>query len=113
MLFVLGSSLAFIFIVSHNFEGVDKINHSNLESSCSYGGKLACFITGGLNYQIEHHLFPKVSHIYYPEIQPMVMEVCKKYNVKYTYYPSFYENIKSTYKHFKEVYKQALRHNKL
>jgi fatty acid desaturase len=99
--FVLGS----IFIISHNFDGVKKeVNIDcwykyQVENSSSYGGKLACFLTGGLNYQIEHHLFPRISYIYYPEIQPIVMELCKKHNVNYTYFPTFYDNIKSTLNH--------------
>ena len=39
--------------------------------------------SGGLNYQIEHHLFPNINHCHYPYIQPIVKKICKKYNVEY------------------------------
>jgi linoleoyl-CoA desaturase len=38
---------------------------------------------GGLNYQIEHHLFPKVSHIHYPALSEIVKETCKEFNIPY------------------------------
>ena len=39
---------------------------------------------GGLNYQIEHHLFPKICHIHYPAIAPIVKQTCQEYGVRYT-----------------------------
>jgi linoleoyl-CoA desaturase len=38
---------------------------------------------GGLNYQIEHHLFPKISHVHYPQIARIVQEVCTEFGVGY------------------------------
>lgn len=38
---------------------------------------------GGLNFQVVHHLFPKVSHVHYPKLQIGVKELCKKYNIPY------------------------------
>lgn len=40
--------------------------------------------TGGLNLQIEHHLFPGINAWHLRKIQPIVQEVCKKHNVHYT-----------------------------
>jgi linoleoyl-CoA desaturase len=45
--------------------------------------KLIGWFVGGLNYQIEHHLFPKVSHIHYPAISGIVKEVCSRHEVNY------------------------------
>ncbi len=39
--------------------------------------------TGGLNLQIEHHLFPGVNHQHLRKIQPIVERVCKKHDVSY------------------------------
>jgi linoleoyl-CoA desaturase len=38
---------------------------------------------GGLNFQVEHHLFPRISHIHYPAINRYVKEVCREYNIVY------------------------------
>ena len=41
------------------------------------------WFVGGLNYQVVHHLFPGVSHVHYPDIQPIVKETCKEFNLPY------------------------------
>jgi fatty acid desaturase len=56
-------------------------------------------INGGLNYQIEHHLFPRISHTHYSTIAPVVREFCEKKNIPYTHFPTISENITSTVMH--------------
>ncbi|MEP7266615.1 MAG: acyl-CoA desaturase [Saprospiraceae bacterium] len=43
---------------------------------------------GGLNYQIEHHLFPRISHIHYPAISKIVKQTCSEFNVAYKEFPT-------------------------
>ncbi len=57
--------------------------------------KLISWYVGGLNFQVEHHLFPKVSHIHYPAINKIVMEVCKEYQLDYIEYPNLVAAIKA------------------
>lgn len=38
---------------------------------------------GGINHQIEHHLFPSMSHKHYPTIAPIVKEYCKEKHIRY------------------------------
>ncbi|MBD3630601.1 acyl-CoA desaturase [Cyclobacterium sp.] len=47
------------------------------------GYKLLTWFLGGLNYQVEHHLFPKISHIHYPAISKIIKQACKDYNINY------------------------------
>lgn len=49
--------------------------------------KVVSWLVGGLNFQIEHHLFPKISHIHYPQISKIIKQACKEYNVEYIEYP--------------------------
>jgi linoleoyl-CoA desaturase len=49
--------------------------------------KLVSWLVGGLNFQIEHHLFPKISHIHYPEISRIIKQVCEEYGISYIEYP--------------------------
>jgi len=56
-----------------------------------HGSFIQTFLSGALNYQTIHHLFPGVSQYHYPDIAPIVMEVCKKYNVPFNVLPSFKE----------------------
>ena len=45
--------------------------------------RLLTWYLGGLNHQIEHHLFPSISHVYYPRISSEVKAVCAEYGVVY------------------------------
>jgi len=49
--------------------------------------KLVCWLVGGLNFQIEHHLFPKISHVHYPQISKIIRDACKEYGIEYIEYP--------------------------
>lgn len=48
--------------------------------------KVISWLVGGLNFQIEHHLFPKISHIHYPEISKIIKQTCQEFNIKYIEY---------------------------
>ncbi len=62
---------------------------------------LVTFFLGGLNFQVEHHLFSKISHIHYPNIQSIVRSVCQKHQVVYNENKSLYKAIVSHYKRMK------------
>ena len=52
------------------------------------GNRFLCWYLGGLNFQIEHHLFPDVCHVHYPALSRMVEETCRAYGIAYRAYPS-------------------------
>jgi linoleoyl-CoA desaturase len=47
------------------------------------------WFVGGLNYQVEHHLFPHISHVHYPQISKIVKRTAEQYGVPYKVMPSF------------------------
>jgi linoleoyl-CoA desaturase len=49
--------------------------------------KFINWLVGGLNFQIEHHLFPKISHIHYTEIRHIIKQACAEYGIPYIEYP--------------------------
>lgn len=65
--------------------------------------KVVSWFVGGLNYQVEHHLFPRISHIHYPAISKLVKEVCQSYQVKYIEYPTVFQAFRSHLLHLKAV----------
>lgn len=65
--------------------------------------KVLSWMIGGLNFQIEHHLFPHVSHIHYPAISKIVKEACREFNVTYIEHPKMRIAFASHYKHLKEL----------
>ena len=85
--------LCWFFIVSHNLDGLRPQQLSGktlrdwgrwqIETSASWGNAFWSFLSGGLNYQIEHHLFPGVAHNLYPLMQPIIMEECLKASIQY------------------------------
>jgi len=50
---------------------------------------LITYYVGGLNYQAIHHLFPRICHVHYPKIAPIVAETAKEFGVPYIYNESF------------------------
>jgi linoleoyl-CoA desaturase len=65
--------------------------------------KFINWYVGGLNYQVEHHLFPRVSHIHYPAISKIVKEECEKFNLPYNVYPKMTTAISSHVKVMKRL----------
>jgi linoleoyl-CoA desaturase len=47
------------------------------------------FYTGGLNYQIEHHLLPHICHMNYPRLAPIVRATCADFGIHYHCYPTW------------------------
>lgn len=73
---------------------------------------LATWICGGLNMQVEHHLFPKVCHIHYPNISEIVKQTAEEFNVPYIENKTFTQAIKSHYKMLKKFgveYRRGLK----
>jgi len=71
--------------------------------------KLASFLLGGLNRQIEHHLFPKVCHIHYPTISKIVKQTAHEFNLPYIESPTFVSALKSHYRMLKKLGKEAYK----
>jgi len=117
--FVGGFFLASLFIVSHNISDCKKADEPankkgdwaqyQIETSSSWGGRVASFLCGGLNLQIEHHLFPSVPHNLYTDLQVIVMEECKKRDVKYNYYPNLLPNFIDHIKFLYEMGRPAVK----
>jgi len=49
--------------------------------------RVVSWLVGGLNFQIEHHLFPKISHVHYPAISKIIRQACQEYGITYLEYP--------------------------
>jgi linoleoyl-CoA desaturase len=51
--------------------------------------RLLGWYLGGLNFQVEHHLFPKVCHVHYRALSEIVEETCATHGVRYRAQPTF------------------------
>jgi len=50
---------------------------------------ITSWFIGGLNYQIEHHLFPEICHVHYPAIAKIVKQTAQEYGIPYHVIPTF------------------------
>ena len=57
--------------------------------------KFLTWYLGGLNYQIEHHLFPNICHIHYPNIAPIVKKTAEEYELPYVEHKTFVKALES------------------
>ena len=100
----MGLTLSLVFQLAHVVETTEFVDASHVEgkmtiedawaihqvkttSNFAMNSKLVSWFVGGLNFQIEHHLFPKVSHVHYPAISKIVQRVCADFNVPYNNIP--------------------------
>jgi linoleoyl-CoA desaturase len=57
--------------------------------------RLLTWYVGGLNHQIEHHLFPRISHVHLPVIAGVVEQVCREHGVRYSAHASLWKAVAS------------------
>ena len=115
--FTTGVVLSVIFQLAHVVEGpsqplpdenglVDNawaIHQMETTANFAKNNKLICWYVGGLNFQIEHHLFSKVCSIHYPKIAPIVKEVAHKHGVPYYEQKTFFKAVRSHYYFLKQL----------
>lgn len=56
------------------------------------------WFVGGLNFQIEHHLFPQVCHVHYPALSKLVQDCCRDFGLKYKEHRTFFAGLISHYR---------------
>lgn len=65
--------------------------------------RVLCWFLGGLNFQVVHHLFPRICHIHYPALSRIVEETCRKFGVRYSAHRSFAAGIASHFRWLREL----------
>ena len=90
--FVLSWVLAVVFQLAHltpgmEFDGVraeDDWALHQLRTTADFatGSRLTTWFTGGLNHQIEHHLFPNVAHTHYAGLGPVVRSIAQRHGIQ-------------------------------
>lgn len=73
---------------------------------------VASFLLGGLNRQIEHHLFPKVCHVHYPVISKIVKQTAREFDLPYLESPTFFLALQSHYRTLRRLGKEAYQERK-
>jgi linoleoyl-CoA desaturase len=119
---VMGITLSFVFQLAHVVEHTD-FEHVNLDDTIhletawaehqvkttanfSMDNPVISWFVGGLNFQIEHHLFPKVSHVHYPAISKIVQQKCKEFSLPYHQNKSLFKALSSHFTIMKQLGKK-------
>ena len=107
---VLGLALSIVFQLAHCVEEADfplvaddarVIDNAwavhQLQTTVNFcrDNRFATWLLGGLNYQIEHHLFPEICHSNYAAIAGLVRETCGEFGIAYREHASFWSGIRS------------------
>ncbi|MDP4828366.1 MAG: acyl-CoA desaturase [Flavobacteriales bacterium] len=109
MHFIAGMILSVVFQLAHVVESTDyplpdeKGNMENswavhqLHTTADFArhNKFLSWYVGGLNFQVEHHLFPNICHVHYADLAPIVKETAAEFNYPYHEFNSFGQAFKS------------------
>jgi linoleoyl-CoA desaturase len=116
--FVSGILMTLIFLTAH---AVGEVNHyqpdqdGNLENNWAMhqvrttanfntkSNPILHWFVGGLNHQIEHHLFPQISHVHYSALSPIVKQTAQEFGLEYMEYTSFGSAIASHFQYLRAI----------
>ena len=112
-----GLSIAIIFQLAHVVENVNYVlpdhagnipnnwaeHEMQTTSNFATSNLFLTHLLGGLNFQVEHHLFPTISHVHYPNIQRIVKQTALEFNLPYHENKTFWKAIQSHYRLIKKL----------
>jgi linoleoyl-CoA desaturase len=111
--FVLGLTISLVFQLAHCVEEAAFVWPSSgsarlamewavwqVETTVDFAkdSRLLTWYLGGLNYQIEHHLFPEICHLHYRALSVIVDQICQEFDVRYFAHRSALEALSSHYR---------------
>ena len=100
---VLGVVISYVFQLAHAVEGPEfdtvgiedkmietewAVHQIRTTANFAENNKVVSWLVGGLNFQIEHHLFPRVSQVHYPAISRIVRDHCQRFQLPYHSFPN-------------------------
>lgn len=122
MHYTAGLILSIVFQLAHVMEDIDThipeedgtmkntfaVHQLYTTTNFSTKNRIVNWFTGGLNHQVEHHLFPHISHIHYTKIAKIVRETANEFNLPYYEYKTTRKAIISHFKHLRELGKKPV-----
>ena len=113
---IMGIIFSVVFQLAHTVDtvqhpsGKDGVNRDEwvihqIQTTSDFGtdSRFLSVVLGGLNFQREHHLFPKTSHVHYPALARIVKSVCDEYKVKYAETPNLVDALRSHYRFLRQM----------
>ena len=118
---VLGSVLSVVFQLAHAVEdaefplpqaGTRTMEHAwaihQVETTVDFArrSRVAAWLLGGLNFQIEHHLLPRICHVNFPALSPIVEGLCRQFGIEHHEHPSFRAGVASHFRWLRQMGRQ-------
>jgi linoleoyl-CoA desaturase len=116
---IMGLTLALVFQLAHVVEHAEFVATAEMDTKVienewaihqvkttvnfASKNKIISWFVGGLNFQIEHHLFPRISHVHYPAISKIVQKTCRQYNIPYHEYRTMSQAISSHFRMMRQL----------
>jgi linoleoyl-CoA desaturase len=113
-----GVALTVVFQLAHTVEGPefplpdmpqnllpDEFAIHQIATTANFAtqSRMVTWMVGGLNYQIEHHLFPRIAHVHYPQISKVVRQVCEERNIAYVEHTTFRKAVAAHVRHLRTM----------
>ena len=110
--FITGLSMSVVFQTAHimpeteyplpdtdgQIESERLIHQMATTSNYAPKSRIFSWLIGGLNYQVEHHLFPNICHVHYRKIAPIIQETAEEFGVPYLYKETFIDAVIAHYR---------------
>ena len=76
-----------------------------LQTTCNFAptNRVLGWFVGGLNYQVEHHLFPNICHVHYKKLSAIVKKTAEEFGVPYYSEPTFFGALASHVRMLKQL----------
>lgn len=116
MLVIAGIAMTIIFQTAHVVPHTEFVNNTEqsvkdnwhihqLKTTSNFANenKFITYFFGGLNFQIEHHLFPGICHVHYPEVAKIVRATSQEFGIPYYTYRTFGEAVVNHFKMLKSL----------
>lgn len=114
--FTLGLTLASVFQLAHVVEEADfplpgegditeDWGAHQMNTTVDFGreNRLLTWYLGGLNFQVEHHLFPQICHLHYPELSRIVEKVAAEHGIRYRHNKTFRSALASHFRYVRRL----------
>lgn len=119
MQLIMGLTLAIVFQLAHVVEDMEFVHIAEndtkkleeewaihqVKTTANFAprNKIISWFVGGLNFQVEHHLFPRISHIHYPAISEIVKRSCREFGIAYHEFPTMTRAIISHFRMMRQL----------
>ncbi|AIZ64456.1 fatty acid desaturase [Hymenobacter sp. DG25B] len=115
---VAGFSLSIVFQLAHTVEHTSfvvphattnkiedewAIHQIKTTANFATDSKIISWLVGGLNFQVEHHLFPTISHVHYPALNKILRQMCLEFGIEYNEYPNMRYAVASHVAHLRQL----------